>query len=1735
MWSSSSSPAAMSAAAREQVERIRRERYFIGREEQNPLAEDMHQAVNYLSQELYSKDVHFLMELVQNAEDNDYPTEVAPSLEFLITSKDITGCGASSTLLIFNNEIGFSSKNIESICGVGKSTKKGNRHKGYIGEKGIGFKSVFLISSQPHVFSNGYQIKFDEKPCAECNIGYIVPQWVESRPSITDIKAIYGCSKILPTTTIILPLKCDKVDAVKQQLSRMHPEMLLFLSKIRKLSVREDNSDPNSSTVSEIAISSEKNYQARKNMDAESYTIHLSAEETGKGEEECGYYMWRQRFRVKPENRVEKRAEIEELVITLAFPHGQRLSRGKQLSPGVYAFLPTEMVTDFPFIIQADFLLASSREAILFDSPWNKGILECMPDAFMNAFVTLVKSTADAPKLSLPSMFHFLPSNPSHIPLLEPVRSGIKEKVLAEDIVPCESYGSQKIFCKPGNVARLKPAFWAILGEAQQSGVDLKNLSTHGTYILSTHFDKSTYDSVLKFLDIKSVSPEWYAKCIEGSNLVKEVHEQLYLKFLYFVADNWYNCFSDTNMTSIPLLKFVDRNGVLSYWSVSRAAEWNGRLCIASEKKYISWLISWNKEFPSSNRFFLHANTQTALEDFSDKATVKNWLQSHAKVECVSVSSYGSIVVNSLSSGPRPLIAFAHFLYHSWKMSHIDDYNLAQLFRVMPVVDSYGHAVRERKSIMVPAKGSNWVGLIGTNPWRDEGYIELSADYKSAAQFAGNYTSENNLLEFLEIHLDASDVPFIHPPDASFPTVSSPLTIDNAFLLLEWIQNLKSKGVRLPARFLACIKEGSWLRTSVGYKTPCESFLSSDNWGSLLQSRSSFVDIPMIDQHFYGNKLHRYKDVLRVIGVRFEFQEASAYIGNRLLSMAANNGLTRDNVYSLLQLIRFLREKVLSPSELINSVKGGRWMKSTLGYRPPGDCIFYDSDWAVASCISDQPFLNVNFYGEAILTYKPELELLGVIVGFKDNYRLVINNFKFSSTAITSKATVLILNCVRHVSSCEDFIRKLKDLKWLKTNMGFCTPNGTFLVDPEWECLVKVFHSTPIIDYGFYGSEISSYKEELKKTGVITRFEEASKAIAHCFKQMVLNSTLTKENALALLGSYRQLKTHNPLPVELFNFMRKEKWLHTSMGFRSPTDVILFDDAWLPLSPIASLPFIDDGDSSHGLGKEIYGYKDELRELGVTVEAKLGARFLIEGLNITEDPSDMSKATILSMLEFIQTYLASTTALPKGFQDKISKKWLKTSMGYQCPGECILFDAKQSSICMEDGPFIDEAFYGSEIVSFKDTLARLGVIVNVEFGQDLVAQHLMSHRDIATISRIYTYLMKCKWKPKENKSCWIWIPNETSGEWVTSESCVLHDRNNFFGLCIHVLDKYYNKELLEFFSLAFGVKYGPSVEDYCKLWSTWESSVKELPMPDCSAFWQFIATNMSKNTEKLLAGCVKVPVCTEGKIILSKKEDVFIPDDLLLSDLFNKLPQQSFFIWYPSSSLPSMSRAKLNNIYGSLGVQKISKAVRKNDSFTLETGFRTVDLSKVIKVGFFQIILAFLANPALDIDAKERHRMASCLLNVTVQETDEPITVGYSVTLSSGRDVSVKACRMFRWERENSKLYMQRSHGEPSYKERIEFATYFADEISQGLLFEMTDQIPWLAELIKVGSLLDYQDAAVDFLLKSKNLQLFPEDEDFLKASILARTISGAEFLFGTYSWSVADVLPKSGDEPGTS
>ncbi|CAL4906784.1 unnamed protein product [Urochloa decumbens] len=1914
---SASSAAAGMAEARAHVERIRRERFFIGREERNPLAEDIHQAVTYLSEELYSKDVHFLMELIQNAEDNEYPLDVSPELEFVITKEDITATGAESTLLLFNNEKGFSAANIESICRIGRSTKKGNRHLGYIGEKGIGFKSVFLVSSQPHIFSNGYQIKFNEKPSADCDIGYIVPEWVDGKPSIDDITTVYGHSRTLPTTIIILPLKTDKILAVKKELSSTHPEILLFLSKIRQLSVREINDDPKASKISQISISSEVDYRMRKDIDAESYTLHLAMQENSKGQnEECTYYMWKQKFAVKPECKIQKRVEVDEWVVTLAFPQGQRLSKGAR-SPGVYAFLPTEMVTNLPFIIQSDFVLASSRESILFDSQWNHGILDCVPSAFVNAFGTILKSSSDAPLFALPPIFRFLPIQASSISLFDTIRQSIKTKVKAEDIMPCESCITEKFFCKPTEVSRLDTAFWRILNIAQKQGINMQNLSSYGTFVLSTYLDNQEYDDVLGFLGIGYVNKDWYSKCIDGLNLVKEASEEVYLQILYFVAGNWTKFFG-TKMMYIPLIKYVSSNGHLSYSSV-RGAERSLRICTASNLNELSWLISWNNELSAAScLFFLPFDTQRSLDAFSGGVEIMGWLKSVVNMEILTPHEYASIAAKALNES-RLALVFCHFLYHSHAKKYIVERVIVNLCHEMAVVDNSGQVIKQRNALLVPADGSKWVTLIGPNPWRSQNYVELSADYSSSGRYAGNYTSEGQLITFLRTYAQAADIPFIHPPNSRFARVSSPLAMENALLLLQWIRNLRSSSVP-PKNFINCIRSGKWLKTSVGYNSPSRTFLPSAEWGSKQQIRFVFADVPIIDEEFYGNRIRVYKEELRIIGVQFEFANASVQIGNQPLSMEdailllqwirdlrsrsiqlpnnmlshirngnwlktsvgynapsrsfllsaewgnlrliiseladvplvdhefyenkissyeeelrsigmqfefsyasvdipiqpltmenailllqcirnlmlrcmplpqnflsfVSNGkwlktslgysspsgsfllsaewekfpqiqsvltdvpmidqefygnkisaykeelrvigvqfeftdaavhicnhlmsistktFSRDNIFALLQSIRFLKERNKTPIHLIKQMRNGCWLMTCLDSRSPVNSILFSSEWQDASIISILPFIDTVFYGVEIADFRSELELFGVVVHFKQNYQLVVDNFRFSTDTITPGATILMLKCIRYAEASRDFVERLKGLTWLKTDIGFRAPHEAFLIDDDWECLLNVVDEVPQLDLEFYGDEIRLYKQELSKTGLIAGLKEVSKIIVRDMKRLVRTSSLTQERALALLECCRNLVAkHGKLPVDLANFMHRDRWLHTSVGFRSPKETIIFSSAWESIAAVSNLPFVDDNDTKYGLGEAIYCYLNELRAFGSKVGLEQGAAFVISGLNIPHDASDVTPEAVISLLTCIRSWRKNGTALPESFMNAINVKWVKTTAGYRHPNECILFETECSShVHRDDGPFIDEIFYGHELVSYESELQAIGVIVNAGAGCALMAHHLRRLSNGDKISRIYSYLEAFCWKPWYTSDDWIWIPHETDeGQWVNPDSCVLYDMNSLFGSQLHVLEKWYNRKLLRYFNTTFGVKRHPTVSDYCKLWSTWQDSNSALAQKDCAAFWEFFGKNWRTDIEKFIAGCItKVPVCSGDQILLLEKQDVFIPDDLILEDLFKKQAQQPLFVWYPSASLPCLSPAKLNDIYSGIGVQKISKAVARDESEHMKIEHVTiVHNGTVIKPGLLRIVLAFLANPILDISANKRHEMVSGLTNVVVYETSMPLTVSYQVGLSSGRSMVVTSARFFRWERENSRLFVTKTEvsGSVINAIKMECAACFAEEISKGLLFENTDQVPALAELVRTGFLLDFDVPAIEVLLKLKNLQLFEEDEQFL-------------------------------------
>ncbi|KAF2176592.1 hypothetical protein K469DRAFT_698365 [Zopfia rhizophila CBS 207.26] len=119
-------------------------------------------SLQIISEDLFTCNARFLMEIIQNADDNQYHENSEPSLTIAVYPNAVR---------IGSNEKGYTEDNIVSLCRVGKSTKPVGH--GYTGEKGIGFKSVFKIARKAHIRSHPYYFELDK----DRELGMITPQW----------------------------------------------------------------------------------------------------------------------------------------------------------------------------------------------------------------------------------------------------------------------------------------------------------------------------------------------------------------------------------------------------------------------------------------------------------------------------------------------------------------------------------------------------------------------------------------------------------------------------------------------------------------------------------------------------------------------------------------------------------------------------------------------------------------------------------------------------------------------------------------------------------------------------------------------------------------------------------------------------------------------------------------------------------------------------------------------------------------------------------------------------------------------------------------------------------------------------------------------------------------------------------------------------------------------------------------------------------------------------------------------------------------------------------------------------------------------------------------------------------------------------------------------------------------------------------------------------------------------
>lgn len=376
---------------REVIERIRNEEYLLDIEGESDkvkrgarsLHKKLNSALKLLSEELYSKQTHFVLELIQNADDNDYAAGVVPKLTLALSPE---------RLILVNNEKGFTEGNVQALCSVGESSKA--KKSGYIGEKGIGFKSVFLVSNAPEIHSNEYHFRFDRSE--ETNLlGYVVPHWCEP---------IGEANKGF--TTIILPAK-DGYRFGSETLEGIDASLLLFLSRIRKLTLE--------GTDARVTY-------RRKDREGISYlTTKRESTEVPSQIKEMRFVRVATVFSMQKVSD-EKRPDVETSTVVLAMPVDSTGAADPQPTSQVFAFLPIRQF-GFKFSIQADFILSSSREDIQTDRRWNRLLRDGISVSFKVAVEHFKKSDALA--------FSYLKFIPSDTEVLDPFFKPVVAQTIA--------------------------------------------------------------------------------------------------------------------------------------------------------------------------------------------------------------------------------------------------------------------------------------------------------------------------------------------------------------------------------------------------------------------------------------------------------------------------------------------------------------------------------------------------------------------------------------------------------------------------------------------------------------------------------------------------------------------------------------------------------------------------------------------------------------------------------------------------------------------------------------------------------------------------------------------------------------------------------------------------------------------------------------------------------------------------------------------------------------------------------------------------------------------------------------------------------------------------------------------------------------------------------------------------------------------------------------------------------
>ncbi len=437
---------------------------------------NFHKGIRHSTVEKYPDSVHFVYELLQNAEDQG-----ATEAHFELSTDH---------LVFQHNGKPFTRSDVWNITGIGNSDKPQEANK--IGRFGIGFKSIYAITDRPEIYT-----VLEEKPFAFAIEDLVVPVAITRNHEKSNQYKTQFTFPFIPGREITLYSK------IRERLTTLGFETMLFLQNLASISWQTETDHgvylcAVNGSRRELCGESSQNGQLRQS--SANYLVFTRNTNLGNID---------RKLDVRAAFRLDEKGKI------LAEPD-QKL----------VVYFPTEQVTGLNFRLHGPFLLTDNRANIKIDNDMNnKLVQECA--ILLGDCLQQIKKEG----LLTVDFLSLLPIRKEHIPsLFFPLYNQVLQVLKHHPLLPT----ADGTFA---NAAQVKLArgteLRELINDAQLSTLYGTSSPLHWLSSEIT-FDRTLdlYRYLNKDLEVDIVDPEAFARKLEKTFLEKQTDEwyvQLYI------------------------------------------------------------------------------------------------------------------------------------------------------------------------------------------------------------------------------------------------------------------------------------------------------------------------------------------------------------------------------------------------------------------------------------------------------------------------------------------------------------------------------------------------------------------------------------------------------------------------------------------------------------------------------------------------------------------------------------------------------------------------------------------------------------------------------------------------------------------------------------------------------------------------------------------------------------------------------------------------------------------------------------------------------------------------------------------------------------------------------------------------------------------------------------------------------------------------------------------------------